>query len=265
MTINEKRMLGGYIRGLVRESVDEKITLNNLRSLTESMAHDAVVNILSEGAEDNFRGCDNIEMVWHGEWADPELKCNGYIANYYEIEDAVYEWAKEEGIDADNDDEFSQFCIENQAEIEDMIQEMGEKEEGFDDETDEDSDNDIAGINELRQLTESMARRSVNKLLMEKKKGAKAKKAKKDSEKKSSKKISSAEKTLMSRLNDDSINAAHYYYKLYGAKSDAEKAAARSLGYKKAKGEKTPNKKGHYRFSSKEKNKLNAMLTADNN
>jgi hypothetical protein len=111
-----------------------------------------------------------------------------------------------------------------------------------------------------------MAREAVASILAEKKgAGWKNKGGKKSGKSSSPKKKSSSEKTLMDRLNSNGVNAAHYYYKLYGAKSDAEKAAARSLGYKKAKGEKTPDKKSNYRFTPKERNKLNAMLAIDNN
>ena len=132
-----------------------------------------------------------------------------------------------------------------------------------DDPIEDDEDDEPAGLDELRQLVESFARDSVAQLLYEKKGGWK--KNGKGNKKGKSEKKSSSEKTLMAHLNNDSVNAAHYYYKLFGAKTDAEKAAARSLGYKKAKGEKTPNKKRHYRFTPKERNKLYAMLTADNN
>ena len=81
------------------------------------------------------------------------------------------------------------------------------------------------------------------------------------------KKGKSSDKTIIDRLNSDSVNSAHYFYKLYGVEdgTDAEKAAARSKGYKKAKGKKLPGKNGNYHFSSKERNKLNAMLTTDKN
>lgn len=133
---------------------------------------------------------------------------------------------------------------------------FNQEDEEDDDEGGEETDN-IAGLNELRQLTESMAREAVSGILMEKKKKDKGTKRKNKKEKSSSK-----DKTVVSKLNADGTNAAHYFYKLYGVENgtDAEKAAARSKGYKKAKGKK--NDTGvPYKFSSKERNRLNSLLT----
>ena len=123
------------------------------------------------------------------------------------------------------------------------------------DEEEENSEDDIAGLNELRQLAESMARDAVNDILSESKKKKGKRKNKKE-------KTSSKDKTVVSKLNSDGTNAAHYFYKLYGVENgtETEKAAARSKGYKKAKGKK--NDTGvPYKFTSKERNRLNSLLT----
>ena len=123
-----------------------------------------------------------------------------------------------------------------------------------DDDKFSDKDEDIAGLDELRQLTENMAREAVSNMLMEKKKKGKRKNKKE--------KTSSKDKTVVSQLNADGTNAAHYFYKLYGVENgtDAQKAAARSKGYKKAKGKK--NDTGvPYKFTSKERNRLSSLLT----
>ena len=119
--------------------------------------------------------------------------------------------------------------------------------------------NENRNMRALRSLCENIAREAVGRYVTEgKKKGSK--KSKKSKKEKSSKSLNSQEKTIMTKLNSDGVNAASYYYKLYNAKTDAEKAAARSKGYKKAKGKK--NSTGaRYRFTSKERNKLNSMLT----
>lgn len=225
MTINEKRHLSNYIKGLVRESIEE------------------------------------IDMPkW---WNDQ------YGVNDEDFDD-------EEGFDSemyDEPDKHDEFWYEH-----DYPESRRSKYEGPDVESDDDpvyadepDDDEPAGLNELRQLAESYARESVARILSEKKGGWGKKKGKKGEKKKETKKISSSEKTIMDRLNSDEVNAAHYYYKLYGAKTDAEKAAARSLGYKKAKAKKLPGNgkgkksKGVYRFDSKERNKLNAMLSTDKN
>ena len=178
MTINEKKQLSNYIKGLVQESISEMYG-NEFRS--------------------------SRAMPTNDEW-DPE--------------------------DDDWDDE-------------------------------EDDDEEIAGLNELRNLCEGMARDAVSQILMEKK-GGKGWKNKGKSKKRKNKKekTSSKDKTIVSKLNADGTNAAHYYYKLYGVENgtEAEKASARSKGYKKAKGKK--NDTGvPYKFTSKEKNRLNSLLT----
>ena len=120
---------------------------------------------------------------------------------------------------------------------------------------DEPDDDEPAGLDELRQLAESYARQSVARILSESKKKRGKRKNKKE-------KTSSKDKTVVSQLNADGTNAAHYYYKLYGVENgtEAQKASARSKGYKKAKGKK--NDTGvPYKFTSKERNRLSSLLT----
>lgn len=207
MTINEKKQLSNYIKGLVRESLGE------------------------------------IDMPkWHNE--------------LYGIND-------EDGFE---DDEASDFEFDDEMDTHnDFWEEMGKSQpgrhyEGPDIEdkpvyADEENDEAIAGINELRSLAESYARQSVARILSEGKKKKGKRKNKKE-------KTSSKDKTVISQLNADGTNAAHYYYKLYGVENgtEAQKAAARSKGYKKAKGKK--NDTGvPYKFSSKERNRLSSLLT----
>ena len=216
MTINEKKQLTRYIKGLVRESIRE-----------------------NEGMPDWWNR-------QYGEDSDEEL-LDSDSEDYPVIDEPKP--GDEAELDADPEWERENGPIEG--EHEDMLD-------------DEDEEENIAGLNELRRLTESMARSAVMGYLMEKKKSTRSK----DGKKKGSKqKSNSAEKTIVSRLNNDAVNSAHYFYKLYGVEdgTEDEKAAARSLGYKKAKGKKLPGKKGNYKFSSKERNRLNAMLTTDKN
>ena len=121
---------------------------------------------------------------------------------------------------------------------------------------------EFAGEKKLREAVEAFARTELKKQLQEGKKKSKSTR-KSDGKKKGSKeKTSSRDKTVVAKLNSDGVNAASYYYKLYGVENgtDAEKAAARSKGYKKAKGKK--NDSGvPYKFSSRERNRLNSLLT----
>jgi hypothetical protein len=66
-------------------------------------------------------------MIWHGEWADPELECDGYVANYYDVENYLYENAKDDGIDVENDDVFAEYVREHADDAKWMISEYGEK------------------------------------------------------------------------------------------------------------------------------------------
>jgi len=217
MTINEKKQLTNYIKGLVRESIQE------------------------------------VDMPkWHNE--------------LYGINDEDFEG--ESGFDNDEAEDFD-FTDEPDTHN-DFWEEMGKSQPGRHYEgpdvdgnndpvyNDEEDDDEIAGLNELRQLAESYARQSVAKILSESKKKKGKRKNKKE-------KTSSKDKTIVSQLNADGTNAAHYFYKLYGVENgtEAQKAAARSKGYKKAKGKK--NDTGvPYKFNSKERNRLSSLLTDRN-
>ena len=63
--------------------------------------------------KEGFRGCKKVEMIWHGSQSDPELSYtdeNGkeYRANYWDVEDGMYEYYEEEHDYAtNNDDEYA--------------------------------------------------------------------------------------------------------------------------------------------------------------
>lgn len=315
MTLNEKKQLTNYIKGLVRESINEMPLPDGFFQGAKDLPGDPVLKDFDNGTskvlrivKDNYpdgvialnpeaeKGSPNRKVeipadaikIWKediiaisqadynkycksgemgGEEPEEVNESMNVLKNYIRglVRESIGEmdsmpswWNEKYGDEKPNMDDFDDEDID--------FEKLSDEES--DGETVDDED-DIAGINELRRLAESMARDAVSNILMEKKGGWKSKSKKKSGGKKGSKKggekkKSSSEKTLMDRLNSDGVNAAHYYYKLYGAKTDAEKAAARSLGYKKSKAEKTPDKKSHYRFTPKERNKLNAMLTTDN-
>ena len=231
MTINEKKQLTDYIKGLIRESLGEM---------------------------------DSMPRFWNDNYGpetddDESFEEDGYYDD--EIEEPIVDDPKpgdEAELDANPDWEQERDWPRKGATA---------KDDPIEDDFGDDDEEDIAGLNGLRRLAESYARESVSKLMTEKKGGWKKMSKKSAKNEKGKKKISSSEKTIMDRLNNDAVNAAHYYYKLYGVENgtEDEKAAARSLGYKKAKGKKLPGKNGNYRFSSKERNKLYTMMTTDNN
>jgi hypothetical protein len=61
-------------------------------------------------------GIRGIYMIWHGQWADPELKYKNHICNYYDIEDSMFQFMKERIADGEdwgdpnNDNDFADFC-----------------------------------------------------------------------------------------------------------------------------------------------------------
>lgn len=38
-----------------------------------------------------YYGLRDVELVWHGEWSDPELIYKGYGFNYYDIDMCLYD------------------------------------------------------------------------------------------------------------------------------------------------------------------------------
>ena len=41
-------------------------------------------------------GVPGIKMIYHGDWADPELKYKGKLFNYYGIKNSLWEFYKED-------------------------------------------------------------------------------------------------------------------------------------------------------------------------
>ena len=82
---------------------------------------------VEESNNDYFRGVKGVRMQYNGNTADPTLSYRGKTANYWGVEDAMWEWYKEEcaqnGVQADpNDDEgFNRFCQEHKQDIIDFI------------------------------------------------------------------------------------------------------------------------------------------------
>lgn len=71
-----------------------------------------------------WRGCKNVQMIWHGEWGDPELEAEGYTANYWDIENSMwYEFLEETGhTDSESDvpeveEEFNQWLQKHESDI----------------------------------------------------------------------------------------------------------------------------------------------------
>lgn len=116
------KLTENQLHSLIAESVKKHLT-------EDTQLYNTTLGGGSLGTSDNFRGCPDIQIRWHGEYADPELISWGYIANYYEIEDTVVEWAKEDGIDTENNNAFNKYCQENETAIISLIKKYGKPEE----------------------------------------------------------------------------------------------------------------------------------------
>ena len=73
-----------------------------------------------------YRGIRGIHLIWHGEWADPELSYKGKVVNYYAVEDTIWEEYKEDRktkglLVVDDASEFSKYCQQHAAEIKQLI------------------------------------------------------------------------------------------------------------------------------------------------
>lgn len=64
-----------------------------------------------------WRGVPGVKMIWHGEYSDPELEYGGVRRNYWDVEDGMYVWAKEDGIDAEDDESFNKYCQEHSDDV----------------------------------------------------------------------------------------------------------------------------------------------------
>ena len=63
-----------------------------------------------------FYGIYGIEMIWHGEWADPELIWHKRSFNYFDVEDTLYSYYREECNDLNrptNDNDFAVWVKKN--------------------------------------------------------------------------------------------------------------------------------------------------------
>lgn len=63
-----------------------------------------------------FYGIYGIELVWHGAWSDPELIWHKRSFNYFDVENTLYSYYKEdcsENGETPNDDDFSVWVKKN--------------------------------------------------------------------------------------------------------------------------------------------------------
>lgn len=69
-----------------------------------------------------WRGVEGVELIWHGEWSDPELRYGNVVANVVDVEECLsssFEEAMgiEDTWDGNHEEEFSQYCRDNREEV----------------------------------------------------------------------------------------------------------------------------------------------------
>lgn len=81
-----------------------------------------------------YRNCKTIEFVWHGEWADPELKVDNFIANYWDIEEPLWQdflsdtgHSNAESYTPEVEAEFNEYVAKHEKEVRDLIFMTGTK------------------------------------------------------------------------------------------------------------------------------------------
>lgn len=61
-------------------------------------------------------GIRGVYQIWHGQWADPEVRYKNYICNEWDLQESMYIYMKERIADGedwgdpDNDEDFMNFC-----------------------------------------------------------------------------------------------------------------------------------------------------------
>lgn len=64
-----------------------------------------------------WKYCNKVEYIFINSQADPQLKYNGITKNYYDIEDAIYNYFAEECEEnkiVNNEENFVKFCKEHE-------------------------------------------------------------------------------------------------------------------------------------------------------
>ena len=107
---------------VVKDQYGEYEVIAYDRKESLSRTHRPVKEKVRKRMREGWRGHPDIEMIWHGEWADPDLEYKGYIFNYWDVEDAMWEDFLEvtghkdsEANDPKVEKEFNQYVIENAA------------------------------------------------------------------------------------------------------------------------------------------------------
>ena len=78
-----------------------------------------------------YRGIGDVHILWHGEWADPELEYNGMVVNYRYVEDAMYSNFQYE-CEMNHTDHraisFTRYCMDRAEQVRQLIEDIWNQE-----------------------------------------------------------------------------------------------------------------------------------------
>lgn len=74
-----------------------------------------------------YRGVGGVYILWHGEWTDPELECNGMRVNYWDVEHTMYGHYLQDCNEKDMVPvaaKFTRYCMDNVDQVRQLIEEI---------------------------------------------------------------------------------------------------------------------------------------------
>lgn len=74
-------------------------------------------------ANNNYRGTENVEFIWNGTQSDPQLRYDGKLFNYWDIEGALWEMFEETYPDLDVSCEWADDAVMVDALFDKYVQE----------------------------------------------------------------------------------------------------------------------------------------------
>ena len=105
LTEEEKKYLEKEKEVKFDDSISESVN-KSMNQNKKKIKHNKLV-------EKYFYGVDGVEFIWHGEWADPEVRYNGHTYNYYDLEDSLLSTYREEHPEDKNDTGFDDWVSAN--------------------------------------------------------------------------------------------------------------------------------------------------------
>jgi hypothetical protein len=102
----------GVLSNVTPEMDEEIISLFNQITEIKWVGEYLEESVKSPIKEDFYRGNKSVQFIGHGEWSDPELEYKGYLFNYWNIEDALWnDFLEETGY---SDAQFDDPTVESQ-------------------------------------------------------------------------------------------------------------------------------------------------------